>query len=435
MVRSIVIAVILAAAAPAAAQHEQHAAPGAEHEQHQQQAGETRFSTRDASGTSWLPDLTPMYGIHRAASSWELMLHGNLFLQYLNEGGEEHRRGHQAGSINWLMGMARRPLAGGRFGVRTMLSLEPWTIGGCGYPNLLATGETCDGDTIHDRQHPHDLFMELAAEYDAPLTPSLRWQLYGGPAGEPALGPAAFPHRLSAMPNLLAPIAHHWLDATHITYGVVTAGVYNSRWKVEGSVFNGREPDENRADLDLAAMDSVAARVWFLPSERLALQVSGGRLEEAEPPHGATPRIDVVRLTSSATYHYPLAPGGFWATTAAWGVNHESGEATHAFNAETVVTPDGANTWFGRLEIAGKSAHDLHVHESSSVFTVGKVQGGYARYLAPRRGVQPGFGLSVSASVVPPALAPRYAGRVAPGIGVFFTVRPAPHAMNTAASP
>ena len=130
-----------------------------------------------------------------------------------------------------------------------MFSLEPWTIAGCGYPDLLATGEACNGEPIHDRQHPHDLIMELAAEYSRPLAGARHgWQLYGGLAGEPALGPAAFPHRLSSMPNPLAPIAHHWLDATHITFGVVTAGVSSRAWKVEGSVFNGREPDDQRAD-------------------------------------------------------------------------------------------------------------------------------------------------------------------------------------------
>src|SRR5262245_55352952 len=199
----------------------------------------TLFPSRDSSGTAWLPDRTPMYGFHRQQGAWEVMLHGNVFAQYLYESGEEHRRKQQFGSINWFMGMARRPLAGGRAGLRAMLSLEPLTITGCGYPVLLATGETCDGDSIHDRQHPHELFMELAVEYDRPLGAGLRWSLYGGPAGEPALGPAAFPHRLSAMANLLAPIGHHWLDATHITYGVLTTGVYSNRWKAEASIFNG----------------------------------------------------------------------------------------------------------------------------------------------------------------------------------------------------
>ena len=155
--------------------HDGHTAPQDPHaghvqpqDQHAGHEGATAgFSTREASGTAWLPDATPMYGFHRTAGTWQVMFHGNAFMQFLYEGGEEHRRSHQAGSINWFMAMARRPLGGGRLGVRGMVSLEPWTIPGCGYPDLLATGETCDGDSIHDRQHPHDLFMELAVEYDA----------------------------------------------------------------------------------------------------------------------------------------------------------------------------------------------------------------------------------------------------------------------------
>ena len=225
--------------------------------------------------------------------------------------------------------MARRPAAGGRVGLRAMLSLEPWTIRGCGYPDLLATGESCNGDSIHDRQHPHDLFMELAGEYDRPLTSALRWQLYGGLAGEPALGPAGFPHRLSAMSNLVAPIGHHWLDATHITFGLVTTGIYGQRWKGESSLFNGREPDEQRTDLDLAPLDSYSGRLWFLPTARLALQVSAGRLDDAEAPHGVGPLQDIVRITASATYQAAIGSAGFWATTLAWGVNREAGIAYH----------------------------------------------------------------------------------------------------------
>lgn len=165
---------------------------------------------------------------------------------------------------------------------RGMFSAEPWTIRGCGYPDLLASGEQCKGEKIHDRQHPHDLLMEISAEYDAPLKGPVRWQVYGGPAGEPALGPVAYPHRVSAMPNPLAPISHHWLDSTHITFGLVTAGVYANRWKAEASVFNGREPDEERADFDFGALDSFSGRLWFLPTSKLALQVSAGRLTEAE---------------------------------------------------------------------------------------------------------------------------------------------------------
>ncbi len=189
--------------------------------------------------------------------------HANLFAQFLYESGDTHRTSRQARSINWFMGMLRRPVGRGRVGVRAMLSAEPWTIGGCGYPDLLATGEVCDGDTLHDRQHPHDLFMELAVDYERPIANRLRLHGYAALAGEPALGPPAFPHRASAMPNPISPIAHHWLDATHIAFGVLTAGVPGSRWRAEGSVFNGREPDDARAGLELGALDSVAARPYF----------------------------------------------------------------------------------------------------------------------------------------------------------------------------
>jgi len=307
-----------------------------------------------------------------------------------------------------------------------MASLEPLTIPGCGYPDLLATGETCDGDSIHDRQHPHDLVMELALEYDRPLTSTVRWQLYGGPAGEPALGPAAYPHRASAMPNPLAPIGHHWLDATHITFGVVTGAVSGQRWKVDASVFNGREPDEDRWDLDLAALKSYSGRVSFLPSERLALQVSAGHLADAEASHGIG-RQDVDRVTASATYHR-RAGAALWATTAAWGMNVEPADTTQALLVETALTRDGRATWFARAEVAGKPAHSLHVHESSAVFVVGKLQLGYVRYFSPRRGLQSGVGGSVSASL-PGALNERYGGRMVPGFGVFFTVRPPAHGM------
>jgi len=434
---SFTIAIGLSLAARVAAQEHQHdpaappAKPGVEqvHDHGQTAAGPTLFPAREASGTGWLPDLTPMYALHGRAGSWELMAHGNVFVQLLHESAPEHRGATQAGSINWVMGMARRRVGAGRVGLRTTLSLEPATIPGCGYPDLLATGEFCDGDSIHDRQHPHDLFMELAAEYERALRGQLRWQVYAGLAGEPALGPVAFPHRLSAMPNLLAPTGHHWLDATHITYGVVTAGVFTPRWKAEASVFNGREPDENRWDLDLAVLDSFSGRFSVAPSPGLVLQVSAGHLTEAEAAHGATPRVDVDRITASATYHRQLRPGSVWATTLGWGRNEESAQATHSVMLESSLGLEDRHFWYGRLEVAEKAAHDLHVEETDDVFTVGKLQGGYTHYLAARRGFSVGFGAEVSAALVPAYLVPRYGNRASLGVGVFMTLRPAAHGM------
>jgi hypothetical protein len=267
--------------------------------------------------------------------------------------------------------------------------------------------------------------MELAAEYSRPLRGSLRWELYGGLAGEPALGPPGFPHRLSAFPNPVAPIGHHWLDATHITFGVVTTGVAAQRWKAELSAFNGREPDERRRDLDLDRLDSFSGRIAVMPQPWAVFQVSAGRLTEAERHEDGT-LADVTRVTASLSAQREAA-GGLLATAAGWGVNVEDEATTHAVFVESSWSWRQTHTLFGRLEVVGKPAHDLHVEEFPGVFTVGKLQLGYTRYLAPRGGLQAGFGGSFSASVVPELLAPRYGGRVAPGVGLFLTFRPAAH--------
>ncbi len=229
------------------------------------------------------------------------------------------------------------------------------------------------------------------------------------------------------MPNPLAPIGHHWLDATHITFGVVTAGIYGRRWKAEASAFNGREPDEERTNLDVGALDSVSGRVWFLPTPSLALQVSAGRLTDAEA-GGDRGRIDVDRVTASATYHRALGTESFWASTAAWGRNAEPGHASNALLVETTVTFVDRHAWFGRFEMVGKSAHDLNL-DGDDTFAVGKLQGGYTRYLSEWHGLKPGVGAAVSAGFVPPDLRTAYGSRVNLGLAVFATVRPASHGM------
>jgi hypothetical protein len=431
----VIVSSVLAASGRLAAQtpdHGQHhpAPPPAQkpvdHSQHQQPAGSIIDlpTGREGSGTAWLPDSSPMYAVHRQYGEWEVMGHGNAFLQYLYDGGD--RGDDLFGSINWVMGMANRRLGDARLGLRGMLSIEPFTINGCGYPNLLASGEVCDGHAIVDRQHPHDLFMEVAAQYDRPLTSTIALQLYGGLAGEPALGPVAFPHRLSAMANPLAPLSHHWLDASHITFGVVTGGLYGRQWKVEGSVFNGREPDDERYDFDFAAMDSFSGRVWFLPNENLALQVSAGHLAEAEQDIESAARVDVDRVTASATYHRPFRDGSLWASTLAWGRNAEEGVATNFVLAEANVTFDEQDAWYGRLEVGRKTAHDLDIHGfgADTMFTLSKVQSGYTRYLDAWHGLKPGVGATLSMSLVPSSLDSVYGNRASFGFGVFVTLRP-----------
>src|SRR5436190_19099935 len=179
---------------------------------------------RMGSGTTWIPDAVSMPSQHYSAGRWDFMLHGFVFVQENKQSGA--RGTSQFGSLNWGMFMASHELAGGRFQARTMLSLDPATVTDRGYPLLAQSGEAFGGEALHDRQHPHDFLMELGALYERPISKSIGLSLYAAPSGEPALGPVAFMHRPSAMDVPTAPLSHHWQDATHISFGVITAGVF-----------------------------------------------------------------------------------------------------------------------------------------------------------------------------------------------------------------
>ena len=376
---------------------------------------------REGSGTSWLPDESVMRAVMRHTGSWMWMTHGQLFLQAIDVSGA--RGSHQVGSINWLMTSASRPLAGGVFSARGMFSIEPLTVGRCGYPDLVQSGESCRGTALHDRQHPHDVLMEAAVDYRRAIATDVAVELYGAAVGEPALGPAAFPHRLSALPNPIAPISHHWLDATHVSFGVATAAVYGRRWKAEASAFNGREPDDARYDLDLGALDSYAARLSWLPSRRWALQVSTASLRAAEEHDGAP--VGVQRTTASVIYHR-IAGSRTWATTAAWGRNVEGDHSSQAGMFETSLDVTRSDTLFARAEVVQKTARDLSVVfvGMDDEFAIGKIQVGYARQLATRRGADVGVGASVGVAALPASLSTAYASRTPMEVSVFLTLRP-----------
>jgi hypothetical protein len=408
----------------AAAQTPAPAPPGHDHQQMMAMGAAPLgiSAARNGSGTSWLPDESPMTGASRMAGPWHLMAHGNVFVQYI--AGSGPRGDQQFGSINWLMGMAERPVGGGVLNARLMLSAEPATTSRCGYPNLAQTGELCRGEPLHDRQHPHDLFMEVAVDYRRAINDRIAWQVYGGPAGEPALGPVAFPHRLSAMSNPIAPISHHWLDSTHITFGVVTGAIYGRAWKAEASAFNGREPDDERYDMDFAALDSYSGRAWWLPSSRWAVQVSAGRLRDVEPADDEIAH-ETTRLTASVTYHRQVGQR-LTAMTAAWGQNRESHGVTNAWLAEAAVDMSDRDRVSLRGEITGKTGDELVLdsHAGDEVHSIGKVQAGYARQLASWRNWKMSAGATVGVAIVPAAIAAAYGRRTPAEIAVFFAVKP-----------
>lgn len=418
-VRVFCMLVVLGSARAALAQHVHGETP--EVEARGETAPAEPSTSRDGSGTSWVPESTPMRAFHANAEGWRLMLHGQLNAGFDWQGTD--RGDGNAISTNWVMAMADHDLAGGELGLRTMLSLEPATVGDDGYPLLLQSGETSGGMPLVDRQHPHDLFMELAARYRHPIAGGVGLEIYGGPAGEPALGPVAFPHRPSAMLAPLAPLGHHWLDSSHITFGVATVGVTSSRVKLEASAFNGREPDEDRWDLDLRGFDSWSARVQVAPVRDVALQLSYGHLNAPEALH---PGIDVQRWTASVLHGTSIAPG-YLASTLAWGRNDPSeGPSTNALLAESALDGRRWGGPFVRLEVVEKAGEDLAMDAlPDRVFTVYTATAGYHVPLAEVSGIESDLGAQLAITDLPDAaLAARYGDSVLYGAMAFITLRP-----------
>ena len=393
---------------------------------------------RMGSGTTWIPDAVSLPARHVVSGSWLLMLHGFGFLQYDKQGGS--RGDAQFGSLNWAMLMASRDLLGGRFQARTMLSLDPATVSTRGYPLLLQTGESYRGQPLHDRQHPHDFWMELAVMYERAISHSLGVCVYAAPSGEPALGPVAFMHRPSAMDNLAAPLSHHWQDATHISFGVLTAGLFGPRWKLEGSAYNGREPDEERWGFNPIRLDSYSGRFTVNPDSSWSLSAGYGFLKS---PEALRPTESMHRVTASVLYGRKLGMDGQLATTLVWGANRHSGQTTHAAVAEAEAIVDRHNTLFGRLELVQKSADELVLPAGpggvapESTFTITSLSVGYIREVGRTRWATVGIGFQGSLNAVPPALEPLYGSRTPVGGMLLVRIRPlhAPHTMATPTAP
>lgn len=376
---------------------------------------------REASGTSWQPDNAPMEGLHEEAGPWTWMAHGNLTGVYTDQSGP--RGETQAFNESMLMVMGRRQIGADALSVRLMGSLEPLD-GPRGYPLLLQTGETANGtDPLIDRQHPHNLLMELAASYSKTLSDTGSVFIYGGPVGEPALGPPAYMHRASSEDNPDAPLTHHWLDSTHVTFGVVTVGAVWGRWKLEASSFNGREPDEHRYSVQFRALDSYSMRVSYNPADALSFQVSAGRLAS---PEQLEPDTSVRRTTGSVIYDRPVG-SAHWQSTLAWGRNVPSaGRSTDGYLLDSALRLSSGHTVFVRVEHVIKdelfAAGDALYGQA---FLIQKASVGYVFDFAERRHLRFGIGGLVSRFSIPANLDYSYGSEPA-GYTVFVRARLVP---------
>ena len=420
----------IASATPAKAQHvghKQHQQPQEhQHEQHSSQATPTPAAeehaghemamsaalgpypmAREASGTAWQPDSSEHGGLHVMSGDWTFMAHGKLDLVYSWQ--EKPRGDDKVFAAGMLMGMARRPIGDGTLQFKAMVSPDP-LMGKRGYPLLLASGETADGEEpLVDRQHPHDFFMELSGSISQNIGPKSSVFLYAGLPGEPAFGPPAFMHRQSISASPEAPITHHWLDSTHITFGVVTAGMVHNNAKIELSRFNGREPDQHRWNIETGPLDSTSVRLSWNPTSNLALQGSWAHLEDAEQ---LEPLVDQKRWSASGTYTRPTK-AGFWSTSLAWGRKTIDGES---FDAVALESSMNWNDWtlFGRGELTENNElvveHDDEGDHHGEAFRVGKVSFGLLKEFSVASKLKLGLGGLYAFNFVPGEIEEVYGG-------------------------
>ena len=356
---------------------------------------------RESSGTAWQPDTSEHLGLMTTSGDWTLMAHGVVNLVYDHQsGGRGDDKGFASGM---LMGMARRPLGNGTLQLRASISPDS-LMGPSGYPLLLASGETANGrDRLIDRQHPHDFFMELSASASQNIGPKSSLFVYAGLPGEPAFGPPAFMHRESIADSPEAPITHHWLDSTHISFGVLTAGLVVGRVKLEASRFNGREPDQHRWDIETGSLDSTALRLSWNPTGSLALQGSWGHFVD---PEQLEPGVDQKRRSLSALFAREVVPGWKLAGTIAWGRKRQQGHSDDAFLAEASLK-HRSWTIFGRGEIT-ENRELVAGNGTGPAYRVGKVSIGAVRDFQIANHVSLGGGGLLALDFVPYSLEPLY---------------------------
>ena len=381
--------------------------------QHEPAADAVMALDHGASGTSANPASSPAEMIHLRAGAWNFALHGVAFLIEEQQSGP--RGADKFFSANWFMGVAQHRAGKGTVQFRSMLSLDPATVTARRYPLLFQTGEAAFGKPIVDGQHPHDFYMELSLQYTRPLGERTSWHVYFAPVGDPALGPVAYPHRVSAMELPQATLSHHLQDSQHIVSEVVTTGITHGMIRVEASAFHGAEPDENRWNIDRGAIDSWSGRLTLTPSQNWSGQVSVGRLGRPEQ----LERDDIVRSTASVTYNRPLAAGN-WATSLIWGRNHKTIEKRNlnSYLAESVLQFRHRNYLTARFELVDKD----ELFETGSTFRIAAYTIGYTRNVKLLPGLETGFGGNVTLYTVPAAIQPSY-GNYPFGAMVYMRVR------------
>ncbi len=381
--------------------------------------------TLNASGTAWHPINSPMYMNFFQKGDWNIMLHYGAFpaFTFQNPVNVNFRGSNEIFLPTWAMIMSSKKIGKrGLLSFKGMISADPILMGGKGYPLLYQTGETHLDEPLIDRQHPHDLFSELAVAYSHAITNDVDAYVYFGFPGEPSIGPPAFMHRPSGLNIPDSPLGHHWQDATHILYGVATTGIRYKRWRLEGSWFTGREPGENRLWFDKPRFDSWSGRINYLLGNSMALQASYSYLHS---PEAHEPEKDVNRITASALHNFWFDNETVLSSSLIWGLNRAWDRAapeiifpSHSYLFETALQMHKFNL-FARIELVEKSFHELgieeghhgdehNVHDEDENVWIGNIKPGASVYLYKQKFFWLDAGFTISFHRTDHSLIPYY---------------------------
>jgi hypothetical protein len=402
-------------AVKAFAQHEHHPPTEepkkeehAEHEMPEAKAA-SKFLITEGAGTAVNPESGSMAMPARKIGNWNLISHGYAFLNNIQQTGP--RGDDQTFSTNHLMFIYSREFnEKSALWIRTMFSLEPATVDDRRYPLLFQTGETAFEEPIVDGQHPHDFFMELSVQYALQLNDDTLLHFYAAPVGDPAIGPVAYPHRLSAQELPVATLSHHLQDSTHIVFDVLTAGIKYKFARLEFSGFHGTEPDEHRWNIDYGPINSWSTRFTLSPAQNWTAQFSTGHLKDPEEHEPG----DIHRTTASITNYTPLSKGS-WATSLIWGHNRKVDIDRHlnSYGIETLYHFKNKNYLSGRLEIVDKDelfphSDEMERPEITDIFRITALTLGYARDFDLIPGFRTGIGANIALYSFPSSIEPFY---------------------------
>jgi hypothetical protein len=398
--------------------------------QHEHQPGPTANTaiqlsqSRTASGTAWLPEAAVVPGYHRKSDGWDFMLHGSAFLQYVRVSGS--RAASQGGSSNWLMAMAARTSSANAWRIRVMVTAEPFTLTGRGYPQLGQVAHPYKGMLAPDRQHPHELLAEASGSWEHALGDRTALGVYAAAVGEPALGPVAFNHRPSAAYEPTAPLGHVAQDYTHESLGVVTAGVFGHRARVERSAFNGSHPDDARTNFDLQGghLNSYAGRVTVAPSDRI---VASAWLAYVAPETGDHAHAGLHKFGFAFLHTRARPAAGLWSSALIYGANLPSG-STRPLNTvllESSLDLTRSHAVFTRFEYARRTAEELALTGSvPAELDIGAASVGYAWRVHADRAATFAAGARLTVTFLPAALEPFYGSRQPVALLAYIRLTP-----------